>query len=171
MGSFIKNLEILPATKNDMIIIHKIYADSVLNETASWEYIPPDIDEITNRYENILKDGFPYLVAKINNEIAGFAYANHYRTRIGYRFSCENSIYIDNKYKNQGIAFKLMNELISQCAEKGFKTIIAIIGDSDNIASIKLHEKLGFVKVGLLPKIGFKFDKWLDSVIMQYSIA
>lgn len=171
MGSFVNNIEILPATIDDIKTIHQIYADSVLNETASWEYDPPSLDEFTKRYDNIIGENFPYLVAKLNGEIAGFAYANHYRARIGYRFCVENSIYVSPQFKRCGIATKLMQQLILECKNKGFKYIIAVIGDSENIGSIELHQKLGFKQVGHLPSIGFKFDKWLDSVIMQYSIA
>ena len=161
------NIEISKVTEGDMGAIERIYRQSVINGTASWEYEPPNLEEITRRFVQITQLGLPYIVARIDNKIAGFAYASKYRDRIGYRFCVENSVYVDPNFHSQGVGSALLQVLIESCASRGFKSMIAVIGDSENQASIKLHKKLGFIQVGLLPKIGLKFDKWLDSVIMQ----
>lgn len=163
------NFEICDAQIDDIIQIHQIYSQSVLTETASWEYSPPSLGEMQTRFENISKK-YPYLVAKKGDVVLGYAYASDYRPRIGYKFCCENSIYIHQEYMGNGIATQLMNALIKRCAAIGLTQMVAIIGDRENHASIALHEKLGFKLIGIMPKVGFKFDKWLDSVIMQYSI-
>jgi L-amino acid N-acyltransferase YncA len=165
-----RNIKLNNAEKADLPKLCEIYRQSVLNDTASWEYDAPDIKEFTKRFENIVQNGFPYIVAKIGGELAGFAYVGPYRARIGYRFCVEDSIYVAKAFQGKGVASALLGQLIHRCQSLGFKQMIAVIGDSENIASQRLHEKLGFIKVGLLPKIGFKFDKWLDSVIMQKSL-
>jgi phosphinothricin acetyltransferase len=152
---------------SDISEITDIYRQAVLVGKSSWEYDPPNTLEMTQRFEMITMYGFPYLVAKKNNRVVGFAYASKYRDRIGYRFCVENSVYIDPAHHSQGIGSQLLDALINECTNLGFKQMIAVIGDSENRASIKLHEKSGFVQVGFLPKIGFKFDIWLDSIIMQ----
>lgn len=164
------NFSVVHAIKEDLPQICEIYRQSVLEETASWEYEPPNLEEFTERFNTIIGQDYPYLAAKNREIVLGYAYASNYRTRTGYRFCVENSIYVAKDYRGKGIASALLCELILQCKQKGFKEIIAVIGDSENISSQKLHEKLGFVRVGLLPKIGYKFDRWLDSVIMQKSL-
>ena len=162
--------EIKEAQAQDIGQICDIYAASVASETASWEYDAPSVAEMKSRYNAIKNDNFPYFVAKLGGKVLGFAYANHYRTRIGYRFCVEDSIYIDDAYKGHGIGKALLVALIDDCRKRGFKQMIAVIGDSENKASIALHEKCGFVHIGTLPEIGYKFDKWLDSVIMQLKL-
>lgn len=164
------DFSVVNAAKEDLPQICEIYRQSVIEETASWEYDPPDIKEFTERFNSIVGQNYPYLVAKSGDTVLGYAYVSNYRTRKGYRFCVENSIYVDKDYRGNGVASTLLGELILKCKQRGFKEIIAVIGDSENISSQKLHEKLGFVRVGLLPKIGFKFDRWLDSVIMQMSL-
>lgn len=164
-------IEISPATIADMPAVCEIYNYSVLNDTASWEYDPPSIAQMQERFIAIEGGGFPFLVARRDNRVLGFAYASSYRSRVGYRFCVENSVYIDVAHRNLGIGSLLLNALICECTGMGFTQMIAVIGDSENIGSIKLHEKSGFVRVGLLPKIGLKFDKWLDSVLMQKDLT
>ncbi len=170
IGLKMSDFSVVHAAKEDLPQICEIYRQSVLEETASWEYDPPDIKEFTERFNSIVGQNYPYLVAKSGDTVLGYAYVSNYRTRSGYRFCVENSIYVDKDYRGNGVASTLLGELILKCKQRGFKEIIAVIGDSENISSQKLHEKLGFVRVGLLPKIGFKFDRWLDSVIMQMSL-
>lgn len=155
---------------NDIDAILKIYSRSVIEETASWEYFPPSKEEMIARFENISAK-YPYLVAHIDDEVVGYAYASLFRGREGWRFACENSVYVNPKYQGRGIAKQLMKELCDKCAQSGLKTMLAVIGDSENQASIALHKSLGFTVVGTIPRVGFKFDKWLDSVIMQKSLA
>ncbi len=146
--------------------IQKIYACHVTNGTASWEYDPPDLDEIRRRFDSIKGKGLPYLVALKNGTVAGYSYANHYRPREGYRFTVEDTIYIHPDFIRQGIGRLLLKELITRLEKTEIKNIIAVIGDTENTASIRLHESLGFIRCGTLPKVGFKFGRWLDSVLL-----
>lgn len=164
------DFSIRDAQINDIDAILKIYSRSVFEETASWEYSPPSKEEMIARFENISAK-YPYLVAHIDDEIIGYAYASLFRGREGWRFACENSVYVSPEYQGRGIAKQLMKQLCDKCAQTGLKTMMAVIGDSGNQASIALHKSLGFTVVGTIPKVGFKFDKWLDSVIMQKSLA
>lgn len=165
-----KDFSIRDAQINDIDAILKIYSRSVIEETASWEYFAPSKEEMIARFENISAK-YPYLVANIDDEIIGYAYASLFRGREGWRFACENSVYVSPEYQGRGIAKQLMKQLCDKCAQIGLKTMMAVIGDSENQASIALHKSLGFTVVGTIPKVGFKFDKWLDSVIMQKSLA
>jgi L-amino acid N-acyltransferase YncA len=155
----------------DVSAINTIYGENVLHGTASWELKPPNEDEIRQRMQNILAQGYPYFVAELANKVVGYSYASSYRPRPGYRFCVENSIYVDPAYQRRGIARQLMSTVIDACTAQGFRQMIAVIGDSENIASIKLHRSLGFVQVGLLPTIGFKHGRWLDSVLMQRALG
>ena len=160
-------VKIRKVTFDDAPTIHAIYRESVLHGTASWELIPPDLDEMCQRMKAVLDQGYPYFVATVDGQVAGYAYASSYRKRPGYRFTVENSIYIDPRYQRRGIARQLMHVLIDACTAQGFRQMVAVIGDSDNTPSIELHRSLGFEHVGLLPAIGVKFGRWLDSVQMQ----
>jgi phosphinothricin acetyltransferase len=155
----------------DTPTIHAIYGESVLTDTASWELTPPTLAEMERRIWKTLSDNFPYFVAQIDEQVVGYAYAGLYRTRPGYRFTVENSIYVDPAFQRRGVARQLMNRLIDWCTEAKFRQMMAVIGDSANVASIQLHRSLGFEQVGLLPNIGFKFGRWLDVVIMQRALG
>ena len=155
------------ATLDDISPIHAIYCNSVLQETASWELTPPDVAEMGRRMQGVLEQGYPYFVATLDEQVVGYSYANNYRPRPGYRFTVENSIYVHPAFQRRGIARQLMTTVIDACTARGFRQMIAVIGDSENQASIALHRSLGFVQVGLLPTIGFKFGRWLDGVLMQ----
>lgn len=162
-----QRIDIFDTVPSDIAQITAIYGEAVNNGTASWEYDPPNANEMQSRFDGIIAGGFPHIVAKIGSKVAGYAYANSYRTRIGYRFCVEDSIYVDPHFHGKGIGCLLLQKLIGECTARGFKQMVAVIGDAENHASIRLHEKCGFVHVGRLQKIGYKFDKWLDSVIMQ----
>lgn len=159
------------ATLADIPPIHAIYYNSVLHETASWELTPPDAEEMGRRMQGVLDAGYPYFVATLEDQVIGYSYANYYRPRPGYRFTVENSIYVHPDYQRRGIARQLMTQVIDACTARGLRQMVAVIGDSQNIASITLHRSLGFVQVGLLPTIGFKFGRWLDGVIMQRALG
>jgi L-amino acid N-acyltransferase YncA len=163
-------LSLRPATLNDIAAITVIYGYQVKNGTASWELAPPNIEEMRKRMSAVLDAGYPYLVAEVNGVVLGYSYASSYRPRPGYRFTCENSVYVDPSQQRKGIAKLMLTELIARCTTQGLRQMIAVIGDSENAASIRLHESVGFVRVGLLPNIGYKFDRWLDSVIMQRAL-
>jgi L-amino acid N-acyltransferase YncA len=160
-----------PATLADLPAITAIYRHHVLHGLASFEVDPPDTAEIVRRYGAIRDLGLPYFVAESDGRIAGYAYAAVYRARPAYRYTVEDSVYVDHKFAGRGIGSALMLALIDGCAAAGRRQIIAVIGDSANHASIKLHEKFGFQHVGLLPAVGYKFDRWVDSVLMQREVG
>jgi len=157
--------------EQDFAAIQRIYEDQVLNGVSSWEEDPPSVEEIKTRGQNVVDGGFPYLVAMEDKTLLGYAYASSYRGRVGYRFTVENSVYVSKKARGKGVGRLLMDALIGECTSLGFRQMIAVIGSSDNTASITFHETMGFDKVGVLPSIGFKFGRWMDSVIMQLSLG
>ncbi len=165
------NLLIRPVHLDDITAIHTIYSHNVLHGSASWELTPPDRAEMTSRLQAVLDKSFPYFVAEIDDQVVGYSYASSFRPRPGYRFTVENSIYVAEGFQRRGIARQLMITLIDACATQGFRQMLAVIGDSANSPSIELHRSLGFVQVGLLPVIGFKFGRWLDSVWMQRALG
>lgn len=159
------------ARPGDLPRVQEIYAQHVLTGLASFEEVPPDLAEMTRRFEATLERKLPFLVAEDGGRIAGYSYAGPYRTRPAYRFSLENSIYVDADAVGRGIGSALMLELIPRCEALGYRQLIAIVGDSANHASIRLHEKHGFTRAGLIKSIGFKFGRWVDSVILQREIG
>ena len=159
------------ATGTDIPAIREIYADQVLNGVSSWEEIPPDNEEMKSRYASIVAAGYPYRVVEIKGDIAGYSYASSYRPRIGYRYTVENTIYIDKNYRGQGLGRLLMEDLVACCEARGFRQMVAVIGDSNNHVSIDFHTRMGFVPAGVIRSIGFKYGRWMDSVIMQRALA
>ena len=165
------NLVICPSRVDDIAACAAIYANSVATETASWEYDAPDVEEFARRRADVLAQGFPYLTAELDGRIVGYSYASCYRARIGYRFVVEDSVYVANEMKGRGIGKKLLMTLVDECAQRGYRQMIAVIGDRDNIGSIKLHEACGFNTVAVFKSIGFKFGRWRDSVQMQRALG
>lgn len=155
------------AGEEDFSDIQRMYASYVLNTTVSLEDIPPGVEELKSRWRKSREQALPYIVAKINGNVVGYAYAFLYRPRTAYRFTVEESVYVAEEFKGKGIARKLLDALITACREKEYKQMIAVIAGSDNHASIKFHEALGFSQAGKLQNIGFKFGKWVDTIIMQ----
>jgi L-amino acid N-acyltransferase YncA len=162
---------IRPGTEADVASVQAIYAYHVLNGVASFEYEPPDVDEMRRRRQAVVERGFPFLVAELGGEVVGYAYAGPYRARPGYRFTCENSIYIRHGMQGRGIGKLLLAPLIAGCEAIGMRQMIAVIGDSANHASINLHKSLGFAMAGNLRSVGFKFGRWLDSVFMERALG
>jgi L-amino acid N-acyltransferase YncA len=158
---------IRPATPADIPAITRIYAHAVRHGTASFELEPPDEAEMIRRQRALFDGGYPYLVAEIDGAVAGYAYAGPYRARPAYRFSVENSIYIASDMHRRGIGRVLLEALIAECEARGFRLMIAVIGDSAQTPSIELHRGAGFALVGALEGVGYKFDRWLDTVLMQ----
>ncbi|WNJ99450.1 N-acetyltransferase family protein [Thalassospiraceae bacterium LMO-JJ14] len=158
---------IRPRTDADMAQITAIYTHHVLHGASSWELTPPDEIEMIRRAHAIEDAGYPYLVAERDGVVAGYAYASAYRPRPAYRNTVELSIYIDDTQRRAGIGSALMTTLIDTCTDMGFRQMIAIIGDSQNRQSIDFHEKMGFVHVGKVHEIGYKFGRWMDQIIMQ----
>lgn len=161
------NLIIRASRDEDVATLAAIYIASVTTETASWEYLPPSVEDFAQRRLDILAKGFPYFTAEMAGKVVGYSYASAYRARIGYRFVIEDSVYVLHKMKGRGIGTRLLMALIDECAQRGYRQMIAVIGDSANTGSIKLHETCGFARVALFKGIGYKFDRWLDSMHMQ----
>ncbi|AWK85585.1 GNAT family N-acetyltransferase [Azospirillum thermophilum] len=151
----------------DMEAARAIYAHHVLTGLASFEETPPDRAELVRRREDVLARGLPYLVAELDGRVVGFAYAGPYRLRSAYRFAVEDSIYVDPALVGQGVGRALLTALIDRTTAAGFRQMIAVIGDSANSGSIALHGRCGFRQVGVLQAVGFKFGRWVDSILMQ----
>jgi L-amino acid N-acyltransferase YncA len=164
-------VEIRPATEADLPAITAIYEYAVLHGTATFELIPPDLAEMRRRYDALITGGFPYLVASLDGRVVGYTYAGAYRPRPAYRFTVENSIYLDPAIHRRGIGLKLMQRLIEDCTARGHRQMIAVIGDSANAGSLGVHTKCGFQMIGTHPNVGLKFGRWLDIVMMQLPLG
>lgn len=156
-----------PAAPEDIPAIHAIYAHAVLNGLASFEEQPPSEPELRRRHEEVVAKGLPYLVADFGGAIAGYGYCGPYRTRSAYRYALEDSVYVRPDVQGRGVGSALLSELIRRCEGLGYRQLVAVIGDSAHAASISLHAAHGFLRVGTLRSVGFKFGRWVDSVIMQ----
>ncbi len=156
---------------DDVAAIQAIYAHHVLHGAASFEETPPDAEEIGRRRATVIEKGLPYLVAELGGTIAGYAYASPYRTRSAYRYTLEDSVYIRDGFAGRGLGRTLLAELLAACTAGGGRQMVAVIGDSANAASIGLHERLGFRRVGTLRSVGYKFGGWVDSVLMQRELG
>lgn len=155
------------AEDRDMVPVQAIYAHHVLNGIASFELEVPAVGEMAARRAGVLAAGLPYLVAEANGQVVGYCYATLYRPRPAYRFMVEDSVYIANGMAGCGIGSLLLGELIRRCEAGNWRQMVAIIGDSGNRGSLRLHERLGFEPVGTLRSAGFKFGQWVDTVLMQ----
>jgi len=163
--------EIRPAAAADLPFITEIYEHAVRYGTATFELIPPDLAEMTRRFAVLTDGGFPYLVASLEGRVIGYAYAGAYRPRPAYRFTVENSVYLQPAIHRRGIGRQLLQELIAECEARGYRQMIAVIGDSANAGSIGVHTKCGFQMIGTHPDVGFKFGRWLDTVLMQHDLG
>src|SRR5262245_28887428 len=162
---------IRPAQPHDIAAITPIYAHAVRHGTASFETEPPDDAEMARRQSALLAGGFPYLVAAVDGAVVGYAYAGPYRTRPAYRFTVEDSIYVALEAQRRGIGRALLDRLIAEATACGFQQMIAVIGDSAQHPSIALHAAFGFRHIGTLEAVGFKFGRWLDTVLMQRALT
>jgi L-amino acid N-acyltransferase YncA len=162
---------IRPAQLRDVPAITDIYSTAVRHGTASFELDPPNESEMRMRYEALQSGGYPYLVAEISGVIAGYAYAAPYRSRPAYNWTVEDSIYVTPRSHRQGVGRALLSALIECSEASGYRQMIAIIGDSANAGSIELHRAAGFRMVGTFDHVGFKFGRWLDSVLMQRALG
>jgi len=157
--------------ESDMRAVTEIYHHHVLHSPATFELVPPPFDEMLARYRAIQKGGYIYLVAEQQGDIAGYAYVSTYRARPAYRFTVENSVYIRPGFERRGIGRLLLQSLLQECEKRPFRQVIAVIGNSANAASIELHRGLDFELIGTFRAVGFKFGRWLDSVLMQKEIG
>ncbi|MFZ3237052.1 MAG: N-acetyltransferase family protein [Stellaceae bacterium] len=164
-------ITIRPSNDRDVEEIAAIYRHHVLHGIASFEDEPPEPNEIAERRCEILARGLPYLVAERAGRVLGYCYASPYRTRSAYRFSVEDSIYIDPAELGRGIGRALLSELIEECAARGCRQMVAVIGGSEQWPSINLHRALGFNEIGVLRAIGYKFGGWVDTVLMQRALG
>ncbi|HWB45782.1 MAG TPA: GNAT family N-acetyltransferase [Hyphomicrobiaceae bacterium] len=160
-----------PAAVTDIPAISAIYREAVLHGTASFELDPPTEQEMLQRYRTIVDAGYPYFVGELDGAVVGYAYAGAYRTRPAYRFTVENSVYIAPEAQGKGVGRALLQALIEACTARHYRLMIAVIGDSGHQASIGLHRRLGFRFCGTLHSVGYKFGRWLDSVIMELPLA
>ena len=156
-----------PATAADCAAIQSIYAHHVLHGLASFEEEPPSLQEMRSRFGEVVSRGLPYLAMEDAGDVLGYGYCTLYRTRSAYRYALEDSVYVRQEQHRKGIGKAILAELIVRCEQLGYRQLIAIIGDSAQAASIGLHESLGFLRAGTLRSVGFKFGRWVDTVIMQ----
>ena len=163
-------LEIRPAAEADLPFVTGVYAHAVRYGTATFELIPPDLAEMTRRFRALMDGGFPYFVAALDGRVVGYAYAGAYRPRPAYRFTVENSVYLEPAIHRRGIGLQLMRRLIEACEARGYRQMIAVIGDSANAGSIGLHKAMGFEPAGVTRGLGFKFGRWVDVVWMQRAL-
>ena len=162
---------IRPSLDADIPLITAIYGQQVLQGTGTFELEPPPAEEMARRRADVLAKGLPWLVAEAHGEVIGYALANTFRPRPGYRFTLEDSIYISADARARGVGRLLLAELLARCEALGHRQMLAVIGDSANTASIALHRALGFVHCGTLPSVGWKFDQWRDVVMMQRALG
>lgn len=164
-------LIVRPSRDDDIATISAIYGHHVLNGLASFEEVPPEVEEMARRRRDILARGLPYLVAEAGGRVLGYCYAGPFRPRVGYRFSLEDSIYVDPDTVGRGIGRALLSAVLARCEELGYRQMIAVIGGSETLPSIRLHAALGFTQVGVFTGIGFKFGRWVDTVLMQRTLG
>jgi phosphinothricin acetyltransferase len=164
-------MQVRACTLADLEAVQSIYAHHVRTGLASFEEDPPSLEEIERRFTALVAEGFPFLVLQLEERIAGYAYASAFRPRSAYRHTCESSVYVAPDMHRRGVGRALMLQLIEDCQRCGKRQMLAVIGDSANIPSIALHAALGFEHVGTFKNIGFKFQRWVDVVLMQRLLA
>jgi len=164
-------VEIRPALETDIAVVTGIYAYHVLHGLATFEIEPPSLAEMTRRYQALIGKGYPYFVASLNGVVRGYAYAGSYRDRPGYRHTVENSVYIEHTHMGRGVGRPLLDAVIRRSEELGYRQMLAVIGDSGNIASIRLHEQCGFTLTGTFRAVGHKHGRWVDTVLMQRALG
>ncbi len=164
-------LQIRPSRDDDLAAISAIYGHHVLYGNASFETEAPSVEEMRRRRAELVARGYPYLVAEDATGIVGYAYASAYRARPAYQNTVENSVYLRPDAIGRGIGRRLLEALMEDCETRGYRQMIAIVGDSGNMASIGLHERAGFRLVGVLRSVGFKHGRWLDTVVLQRALG
>ena len=159
-----------PATADDAEALAAIYGDACLHGVGTFEEVPPAAGEMAARLAAVLGRGLPYVLAEIEGQVAGFAYAAPFRLRAAYRFTVEDSVYIHPDFKGRGVGRALLSRVLVDCEALGLRQVIAVIGGSDNEGSIGLHRALGFEMQGVMPGVGHKFGQWRDIVMMQRAL-
>jgi L-amino acid N-acyltransferase YncA len=159
-----------PAVPGDLAAIAAIYEPEVRHGTATFELEPPDAAELSRRLAKVRAAGLPWLVAELDGQIGGYAYAAPYRDRPAYRFTAEDSVYLAAWARGRGVGRRLLDAVVEAAGDAGMRQMVAVIGDSANLASVRLHRACGFAAVGTLRDVGFKLGRWLDTVVMQRSL-
>lgn len=165
------SMRIRPSTEADIAEIQAIYAHHVLHGTGTFEEVPPSVEDITSRRSYVVGKGWAWLVAADATGVIGYGYFQQLRDRAAYRFTAEDSVYVRDDVRGQGVGKALAQALVEAAAARGFRQMIAVIGDSDNVGSIGVHTSLGFQKMGTLRATGLKFGRWLDTVYMQRNLG
>jgi len=160
-------VQVRPATHEDLPAIREIYDYHVLHGLASFEEVAPPLDELRRRFDDVHSRGLPWLAADFGGVLAGYGYCAPYRSRSAYRYSLEDSIYVRHGSEGRGVGAALLGALIERSEALGYRQLVAVIGDSANAASINLHASFGFLRVATLRSVGFKFGRWVDSIVMQ----
>jgi len=160
-------MQIRPATEADIPEIQSVYAHHVLTGAGTFEEQPPSVEDITERFRKIIGRGWTWLVATDETGVLGYAYYTQFRDRSAYRFCAEDSVYVREDVRGQGVGKALVARLIEDATAQGMRQMIAVIGDSDNVGSIGVHASLGFQMVGTMRAVGIKFGRWVDVVTMQ----
>ncbi len=155
------------AAETEVAAIRDIYAWHVINGIASFETEPPSLGEMLARRKSVLAKGLPWLTAKRDGQVLGYCYLGLYRTRYAYRFTVEDSVYVHPDWGGQGIGSLLLSQAIGRAERGGWRQMLAIIGNSENIGSVRLHEKLGFSQTGMMTAVGLKHGRWVDTLLMQ----
>ncbi|RSZ45990.1 MULTISPECIES: GNAT family N-acetyltransferase [unclassified Variovorax] len=163
-------VEILDAEPRHMTAVQSIYSHYVLHDLCSFEEEVPGVEQMQARRADVIARGMPYLVAMLDGEVAGYAYATAYRARSAYRHTVEDSVYVAQGMHGHGIGKALLGEVILRCTDAGFTQMVACVGNSANTGSLRLHQSLGFEQVGVLRDVGFKFGRWVDTVLMQRAL-
>ncbi len=161
------SIDIIPATADHIPAITTIYAWHVLNGNGSFEETPPNNAQMLERFNALIEQSYPYLVAILGGEVVGYAYAGPHKARSAYRFTVEDSIYVNQDFTGKRIGSRLLEALINVCKQDGYNQMMAVIGDSNNAGSIGLHKAHGFEPIGIAKSIGYKHGKWMDVVYMQ----
>jgi phosphinothricin acetyltransferase len=162
---------IRPSRDADVPAITAIYGYHVLHGVASFEEVPPDAAEIARRRGEVVKRGLPYLVAERDGRLIGYCYAGPFRPRVAYRFTVEDSVYVEAGEIGRGLGRALLEQVIARCGELGYRQMVAVIGGRETTGSIRLHQRLGFTHIGVLPSVGFKFGRWVDIIMMQRELG
>ena len=164
-------MDIRPAVTEDLADIQAIYAYHVMNGTGTFEEVPPSFEEMARRFNEGVRRGWDWLVATDATGVLGYAYYAQIRDRTAYRFTAEDSIYVREDVRGQGVGKALLLRLLADAERAGFRQMIAVIGDSENVGSVGMHASLGFHHVGTLRAVGLKFGRWLDTVYMQRALG
>lgn len=164
-------IDVRDLVSEDLTVVTRIYEHHVRHGTATFDEAPLSVDEMREKYEKVRAQGLPWLVAEMDGAVTGYAYASLFHARSAYRFTLEDSVYLDPAYYRRGAGRALVGELLDRCEKLGYRQMIAAIGDSENAGSIGLHAALGFEHAGVYKTVGMKFGRWLDVVLMQRTLG